>query len=144
MSKQNIILSEGKVNEPHTKEAPIVLKSINCKALFNKTNNTITIEVPNGDTFVSSASAFKWVEGYPKSIALSHKRCETALNHLLNDNFIDAYKEIGNIPVPIIVRLQGTNAVEAKKLIDESGLKVYSAILLKEAAALVTKVLENK
>lgn len=57
---------------------------------------------------------------------------------------IDAYKEIGNIPVPIIVRLQGTNAVEAKKLIDESGLQVYSAILLKEAAALVTKVLENK
>ena len=57
---------------------------------------------------------------------------------------IDAYKEIGNIPVPIIVRLQGTNAVEAKKLIDESGLKVYSAILLKEAAALVTRVLEEK
>jgi succinyl-CoA synthetase beta subunit len=54
---------------------------------------------------------------------------------------IDAYKEIGNIPVPIIVRLQGTNAQEAKKLIDESGLKVYSAILLKEAAALVKQVL---
>lgn len=56
---------------------------------------------------------------------------------------IDAYKEIGNIPVPIIVRLQGTNAIEAKKLIDKSGLKVYSAILLKEAAALVTKVLKE-
>ncbi|MGB4774265.1 MAG: ADP-forming succinate--CoA ligase subunit beta [Daejeonella sp.] len=55
---------------------------------------------------------------------------------------IDAYNEIGNIPVPIIVRLQGTNAVEAKKLIDESGLKVYSAILLKEAAALVTQLLK--
>ncbi len=54
---------------------------------------------------------------------------------------IDAYKEIGNIPVPIIVRLQGTNAIEAKKLIDDSGLKVYSAIQLKEAAALVTEVL---
>jgi succinyl-CoA synthetase beta subunit len=54
---------------------------------------------------------------------------------------IDAYKEIGNIPVPIIVRLQGTNAVEAKKLIDESGLKVYSAILLKEAAERVKEVL---
>lgn len=54
---------------------------------------------------------------------------------------IDAYKEIGNIPVPIIVRLQGTNAEEAKKLIDNSGLKVYSAIQLKEAADLVTKVL---
>ena len=54
---------------------------------------------------------------------------------------IDAYKEIGNIPVPIIVRLQGTNAVEAKKIIDDSGLKVYSAIQLKEAAALVTELL---
>jgi succinyl-CoA synthetase beta subunit len=54
---------------------------------------------------------------------------------------IDAYKEMGNIRVPIIVRLQGTNAVEAKKLIDESGLKVYSAILLKEAADLVSEVL---
>ncbi len=56
---------------------------------------------------------------------------------------IDAYKEMGNIRVPIIVRLQGTNAEEAKKLIDESGLKVYSAILLKEAADLVTQVLER-
>lgn len=54
---------------------------------------------------------------------------------------IDAYKEIGDIRVPIIVRLQGTNAEEAKKLIDESGLKVYSAILLKEAANLVSEVL---
>ena len=54
---------------------------------------------------------------------------------------IDAYKEIGDIPVPIICRLQGTNAVEAKQLIDNSGLKVYSAIALKEAADLVTKVL---
>ncbi len=54
---------------------------------------------------------------------------------------IDAYKEIGDIPVPIIVRLQGTNAIEAKKLIDDSGLEVFSAILLKEAADLVTKVL---
>jgi succinyl-CoA synthetase beta subunit len=52
---------------------------------------------------------------------------------------IDAYKTIGNIPVPIIVRLQGTNAEEAKKLIEESGLKVQSAILLSEAAALVNK-----
>ncbi|MEJ6980380.1 ADP-forming succinate--CoA ligase subunit beta [Pedobacter sp. P351] len=56
---------------------------------------------------------------------------------------IDAYKDLGDIRVPIIVRLQGTNAIEAKQLIDESGLKVYSAILLKEAAALVTKVLED-
>jgi succinyl-CoA synthetase beta subunit len=52
---------------------------------------------------------------------------------------IDAYKNLGNITIPIIVRLQGTNAVEAKKLIDESGLKVQSAILLSEAADLVKK-----
>jgi succinyl-CoA synthetase beta subunit len=50
---------------------------------------------------------------------------------------IDAYKNLGNINIPIIVRLQGTNAEEAKKLIDESGLKVQSAILLSEAAELV-------
>lgn len=52
---------------------------------------------------------------------------------------IDAYQSIGNIEIPIIVRLQGTNADVAKKLIDESGLKVESAILLSEAAALVNK-----
>ncbi|MBO9730817.1 MAG: ADP-forming succinate--CoA ligase subunit beta [Chitinophaga sp.] len=52
---------------------------------------------------------------------------------------IDAYQSIGNINVPIIVRLQGTNAAEAKVLIEQSGLKVQSAILLSEAAALVNK-----
>ena len=57
---------------------------------------------------------------------------------------VDAYKNIGEIPVPIIVRLQGTNAKEAKQIIDDSGLKVYSAILLKEAADLVNQVLANK
>jgi succinyl-CoA synthetase beta subunit len=56
---------------------------------------------------------------------------------------VDAYKNMGDITVPIIVRLQGTNAEEAKKIIDESGLKVYSAILLKEAAELVRKVLSE-
>ncbi|HCK22664.1 MAG TPA: ADP-forming succinate--CoA ligase subunit beta [Bacteroidetes bacterium] len=50
---------------------------------------------------------------------------------------IDAYKNMGTIDVPIIVRLQGTNAEEAKAMIDASGLRVKSAILLKEAAALV-------
>jgi succinyl-CoA synthetase beta subunit len=50
---------------------------------------------------------------------------------------IEAFNKLGNINIPIIVRLQGTNAVEAKKLIDESGLKVQSAIQLSEAADLV-------
>lgn len=52
---------------------------------------------------------------------------------------IEAYNKLGNINIPIIVRLQGTNATEAKKLIDASGLKVQSAILLSEAATLVKK-----
>ncbi|NQY66435.1 MAG: ADP-forming succinate--CoA ligase subunit beta [Flavobacteriales bacterium] len=54
---------------------------------------------------------------------------------------VDAYNNIGNISVPIIVRLQGTNAVEAKKIIDNSGLKVISAILLQDAADRVAEVL---
>ncbi len=63
-------------------------------------------------------------------------RCDRVANGI-----VDAYKNIGKIDIPIIVRLQGTNAGEAKQIIDQSGLKVQSAILLKDAAALVTKSL---
>jgi len=56
---------------------------------------------------------------------------------------VDAYKNMGNITVPIIVRLQGTNAEAAKKLIDDSGLKVYSAIEFHEAANLVNKLIKE-
>ncbi|AFL96813.1 ADP-forming succinate--CoA ligase subunit beta [Ornithobacterium rhinotracheale] len=56
---------------------------------------------------------------------------------------IEAYKNLGDtITVPIIVRLQGTNAEEAKKMIDESGLKVYSAITLQEVADKVREVID--
>ena len=54
---------------------------------------------------------------------------------------VDAYKAIGKFPVPLIVRLQGTNAVEAKELIDNSGLDVISVVLLQEAADKVKEVL---
>ncbi len=54
---------------------------------------------------------------------------------------VDACKNMSDINVPIIVRLQGTNAEEAKAIIDESGLEVRSAILLKEAADAVADVL---
>ncbi len=63
-------------------------------------------------------------------------RCDRVANGV-----VQAYKNIGNIPVPIIVRLQGTNAEEAKKIIDESGLNVHSAITLQEAADKVKEVL---
>lgn len=64
-------------------------------------------------------------------------RCDRVANGV-----VEAYKKIGNINVPIIVRLQGTNAEEGAKIIEESGLKVFSAILLKDAAAKVKEVLQ--
>ncbi|MEK6480810.1 ADP-forming succinate--CoA ligase subunit beta [Catalinimonas sp. 4WD22] len=63
-------------------------------------------------------------------------RCDRVANGV-----VEAYKNIGNIDVPIIVRLQGTNAEEGAKIIEESGLKVKSAILLKDAADKVKEVL---
>lgn len=59
-------------------------------------------------------------------------RCDRVANGV-----VDAYKSIGDINIPVIVRLQGTNATEAKEIIDNSGLQVFSAITLKEAASLV-------
>ncbi|UCG26839.1 MAG: ADP-forming succinate--CoA ligase subunit beta [Bacteroidales bacterium] len=55
---------------------------------------------------------------------------------------VDAYNSVGHIDVPVIARLQGTNAEEGKRLIDESGLKVYSAITLEEAAGMVKEVVK--
>lgn len=63
-------------------------------------------------------------------------RCDRVANGI-----VEAYKKIGEIPVPIVVRLQGTNAEEGAKIINESGLKVFSAVKLKEAAELVKQVL---
>ena len=91
------------------------------------------------------------------------KRVESALRIILNDKnvkgilvnifggivrcdrvaqgVVDAYKNIGSIDIPIIVRLQGTNAVEAKDIIDNSGLEVVSAISLQSAADKVKELL---
>jgi len=63
-------------------------------------------------------------------------RCDRVANGV-----VEAYKSIGKIRVPVIVRLQGTNAEEAKKIIDNSGLEVFSAISFREAAELVTRIL---
>ena len=56
------------------------------------------------------------------------------------EGVVEAYRTIGQIDIPVIVRLQGTNAKEAKVLIDESGLEVHSAITLQEAAAKVKEL----
>ena len=65
-------------------------------------------------------------------------RCDRVANGI-----VDAYKNIGEIKLPIIVRLQGTNAEEAKKIIEESGLKVYAAIQLQDAADLIKKLIKE-
>ncbi|MEI6049592.1 MAG: ADP-forming succinate--CoA ligase subunit beta [Bacteroidota bacterium] len=63
-------------------------------------------------------------------------RCDRVANGV-----VEAYKSIGEIKVPVIVRLQGTNAEEAKKIIDNSGLAVFSAVSFKEGAERVRDVL---
>lgn len=65
-------------------------------------------------------------------------RCDRVANGV-----VEAYKSIGSISVPVIVRLQGTNAEEAKQIIDNSGLQVFSAVTFSEAAELVTRVLNK-
>lgn len=55
---------------------------------------------------------------------------------------VQAAKHI-NIPVPVVVRLQGTNAEEAKKILDESGLNLISATTLEDAAAKVSSSLNQ-
>lgn len=64
-------------------------------------------------------------------------RCDRVANGV-----VEAYKSIGNISIPIIVRLQGTNAEEGAKVINDSGLKVKSAVILKDAAKLVKEAIE--
>lgn len=63
-------------------------------------------------------------------------RCDRVANGV-----VEAYKNIGTINIPIIVRLQGTNAEEGAEIINKSGLEVHSAIVLKDAAAKVQEVL---
>jgi succinyl-CoA synthetase beta subunit len=65
-------------------------------------------------------------------------RCDRVANGV-----VEAYKSIGEIKVPVVVRLQGTNALEAKEIIDNSGLSVISAISFGEAAEKVGKALEG-
>ncbi|MCX6233642.1 MAG: ADP-forming succinate--CoA ligase subunit beta [Bacteroidetes bacterium] len=97
-----------------------------------------------------SASAKRVEEGF--RIILSDPNVEGILLNIFGgivrcdivaQGVVDAYRNIGEIKVPVIVRLQGTNAEEGKRIIDESGLKVYSAIRLQDAAELVTHVLNK-
>ena len=65
-------------------------------------------------------------------------RCDRVANGV-----VQAYKNIGEINVPIIVRLQGTNSKEGAKIIDKSGLEVFSTNTLQEAADKINEILKN-
>ncbi len=66
-------------------------------------------------------------------------RCDRVANGV-----VEAYRSVGEIRVPVIIRLQGTNAEEGRKIIDESGLAVYSAVSFSEAAEKVSLVLKGE
>ncbi len=146
-------------NEPELNQ----LVTPNHRMIF-KSNNKIRIEEAS---VVASMKSLNFPNsGYYVGGTADAKRVEQAFRIILRDpsvkailinifggivrcdrvaqGVVDAYNTIGNISVPIIVRLQGTNADLAKKIIDESGLEVKSAILLQEAAELVTEVLKGK
>lgn len=63
-------------------------------------------------------------------------RCDRVANGV-----VEAYKKIGDIKVPVIVRLQGTNADLGRRIIEESGLQVYPATSLAEASSLVKQLM---
>ena len=65
-------------------------------------------------------------------------RCDRVANGV-----VQAYKNIGKINVPIIVRLQGTNSKKGAKIIEKSGLEVFSTNTLQEAADKINEILKN-
>jgi hypothetical protein len=98
MKKSIKSINESNEVLPYVQDSPIVLKSLECSANYNKENNTIIIKVANSDEFVCAASTFKWVEGYPQSVGLSYERCKNALKLLKNDDIIGCLQEIYKMP----------------------------------------------
>lgn len=154
-----------------SEEDPIEVEASNADLNYVKLDGNVGCMVNGAGLAMATMDIIKLSGGDPANFldvggTADAKRVETAFRIILRDTavkailvnifggivrcdrvaqgIVDAYKNIGDINVPIIVRLQGTNAVEAKKLIDESGLQVHSAITLQEAADAVKSVLGNK
>ena len=152
-----------------TEEDPIEVEASKFDLNFVKLNGNVACMVNGAGLAMATMDMIKMSGGNPANFldvggAADAKRVEEAFRIILKDpnveailvnifggivrcdrvaqGIVDAYINIGNISVPIIVRLQGTNAEEGKELIDKSGLKVHSAIRLEEAAELVNTVLK--
>ncbi len=151
-----------------TEEDPIEVEASNADLNYVKLEGNVGCMVNGAGLAMATMDIIKLSGGEPANFldvggTADAKRVETAFRIILRDTsvkailvnifggivrcdrvaqgIVDAYKNIGNINVPIIVRLQGTNAVEAKKLIEDSGLAVHSVITLQEAADKVKLVL---
>jgi succinyl-CoA synthetase beta subunit len=151
-----------------TEEDPIEVEASNAELNYVKLDGNVGCMVNGAGLAMATMDIIKLSGGDPANFldvggTADAKRVETAFRIILRDSavkailvnifggivrcdrvaqgIVDAYKNIGDIQVPIIVRLQGTNATEAKQLIDGSGLKVHSVITLQEAADKVREVL---
>jgi len=153
------------INEEDPSEAEAVENNLS----FVKLNGNVGCMVNGAGLAMATMDIIKLSGGEPANFldvggAANAKRVEAAFHIILKDprvkvilvnifggivrcdrvaqGIVDAYKTFGQISVPVIARLQGTNALEAKTLIDLSGLKVFSAISLQEAADKVKEVLK--
>lgn len=151
-----------------SEEDPIEVEASNADLNYVKLDGNVGCMVNGAGLAMATMDIIKLSGGDPANFldvggTADAKRVETAFRIILKDpsvkailvnifggivrcdrvaqGIVDAYNNIGNISVPLIVRLQGTNAEEAKKLIDNSGLAVHSAITLQEAADKVKAVL---
>ncbi|HOW26177.1 MAG TPA: ADP-forming succinate--CoA ligase subunit beta [Bacteroidales bacterium] len=154
-----------------SEEDPIEVEASKYDLNYIKLNGNIGCMVNGAGLAMATMDIIKLSGGEPANFldvggSASAKRVEEAFRLILQDpnvegillnifggivrcdvvaqGVVDAYRNIGEIQVPIIVRLQGTNAEEGKRIIDQAGLKVYSAIQLQEAAELVTQILRER
>ncbi len=152
-----------------SEEDPIEVEASNAELNYVKLEGNVGCMVNGAGLAMATMDIIKLSGGEPANFldvggTADAKRVETAFRIILRDTavkailvnifggivrcdrvaqgIVDAYRNIGEIPVPIIVRLQGTNAREAKELLDASGLKVHSVITLQEAADKVSAVLK--
>ncbi len=154
------------INEEDPSETAAISNNLN----FVKLHGNVGCMVNGAGLAMATMDIIKYSGGEPANFldvggTANAKRVEAAFRIILKDpnvkailinifggivrcdrvaqGIVDAYNAMGDIPVPVIVRLQGTNAIEAKELIDKSGLKVYSAVSLQEAADLIKDVVSS-
>lgn len=152
------------INEEDPSETEAIENSLN----FVKLSGNVGCMVNGAGLAMATMDIIKFSGGEPANFldvggSANAKRVEAAFHIILKDpnvkailinifggivrcdrvaqGVVDAYRAFGKLPVPLIVRLQGTNALEGKELIDQSGLEVYSAISLQEAADRIKEVL---